>query len=153
MLGLREKEQNLRRQPAPHTKFLTLPDRLFELCIHFCSILANYDVLRREHPEFRLPDELPAKQLGDELISRFVSQLRRQRASDIVPAAGPRLLSFAMDLITAARNSEALDVLSVCQGTLGINRDEVSFWTWACLNNIASKTKAPEDLRRALAAA
>jgi len=128
-------------------------DKLFELCIQFSSVLANYDALRRDHPEFGLPAGFPAQELGDALISRFTKQIQKQNAPDIIVAAGPRLLSFALDMIKAGRNHEALECLGVCKGVLAINRDEVSFWTWACLNNIASKTKKADDLRRALEAA
>jgi hypothetical protein len=128
-------------------------DRLFELCIQFSSVLANYAQIREEYPEFDLPSSVPADELLDLVLPRFVNQLQAQSGRHILPVAGQRIYSLAQDLISAGRNEEAASVLDVCQQVHTLDRGEVSFWRWACLHNIATTTERRDDLERAVQAA
>ncbi|MFH2046204.1 MAG: hypothetical protein ABIK92_13770 [Pseudomonadota bacterium] len=129
-----------------------LNDRLFQICIQFSSVLANYDSIRNENPDFKLPVDLPAFELSKNLIPRFVEQIKAQNTSDIFPAAGQEIFIFAQDLIKGGWNHEAFDCLSVCENIPGLNKNEVVFWSWASLHNIATKTKVRKIIKRALEA-
>ena len=121
-----------------------------EIITVFAQILVRYNEIRSESPELLLPDSLPAPHLADVLMSRLMPFIRNQSGVDIAHGLRMRLYDFAMALMQAGRDSDALDCLLVSYPS---TRTDHAFWICACRSNIALETKTLSDVSAALAAA
>lgn len=126
-----------------------LNNRRFELITLLAQILVQYRDIIKEGPERKLPDALPSEQLTEILMSRLISFIKKQKNIEIAQGLRIRLYDFAMALIQANRNSDALHCLLASKPSIKEGHD---FWICACRHNIAMTTKNPDDISAAVKA-
>jgi hypothetical protein len=122
----------------------------FESITFFAQILVQYDTILQQNQGLRLPKSLPAKQLAETLMSRLMPFISSQQGVEIAHDLRIRLYDFAMALIQAGRNRDALNCLLVSRPSI---KEDHEFWIFACLYNIAKTTKARDDISAAINAA
>ena len=122
--------------------------RRFEIVTTLAQTLVRYDA-NLKLPELRLPKSLPAAALTDILMARLMPFIRKQRGVNIAQTLRVRLYDFAMALVHADRNADALDCLLTSRPSLKGDHD---FWIAACCFNIAANTSARDDIVRAISA-
>jgi hypothetical protein len=122
----------------------------FELITVLAQILVRYEKILDQSPERRLPKSLPAKQLADTLMSRLMSFISSQQNVEVAHGLRIRLHDFAMALMQAGRDRDALTCLLASQPSL---KEDHDFWICACRFNIAQTTENPDDISAAIDAA
>lgn len=125
-------------------------NRRFELITVLAQILVRYEDILNQRPELRLPRSLPAKELADTLMSRLMPFISSQQGVEIAHGLRIRLYDFAMALMQAGRNRDALTCLLASQPSI---KEDHDFWICACRFNIAQTTKNPNDISAAIDAA
>jgi hypothetical protein len=125
-------------------------NKRFELISVLAQILVRYDEILTQSPELRLPKSLPAKELAEILMSRLMPFISAQQNIDVAQSLKIRLYEFAMALIHAGRNEDALTSLLVSRPSI---KEDHEFWIFACRFNIATSTKTPSDIKAAISSA
>lgn len=125
-------------------------NRRFELITFLAQILVRYDEILKQNPELRLPTSLPAKELAETLMSRLMPFISSQQGVEIAHGLRIRLYDFAMALMQARRDSDALTCLMVSKPSI---KEDHDFWICACRFNIAQTTRNPDDVSAAIDAA
>lgn len=124
--------------------------RRFELITVFAQILVRYEEIIEQSPELRLPKSLPAKQLAETLMSRLMPFISNQQGVEIASSLRIRLYDFAVSLMQAGRDSDALTCFMVSKPSI---KEDHDFWICACRFNIAQTTENPDDIAAAINAA
>ncbi len=119
----------------------------FELITWFAEILVQYETIRTQRREKKLPSSFPAKRLGEVLLPRLMAFLRRQHEVDITHSLRIRLYELAMEFMRAERDAEALECLLVSRPSIKEDHDA---WILGCRYNIAMTTKRKVDLTAAI---
>jgi hypothetical protein len=119
----------------------------FELITFLAQILVRYKETRDENPESHLPESLPAKELAEILMSRLMPFINGLKGMELAHSLRIRLYDFAMGLLRAYRNQEALDCLLASRPSI---KEDHEFWICASAYNIANTTKKPEDIAAAV---
>lgn len=125
-------------------------NRRFELITILAQILVRYEEILEQVPELRLPKSLPAKHLAETLMSRLMPFISSQQSVEIAHGLRVRLYDFAIALMQARRDRDALTCLLVSRPSI---KEEHDFWICACRFNVATTTKDPDDISAAIAAA
>jgi len=118
----------------------------FELITFLAQILVRYDEILKISPERRLPSALPAKSLAEILMARLMPFIGSQQHGEVAHSLRIRLYDFAMALIQAGRDRDALACLLASRHSI---KDDHEFWICACRFNIALTSKNPEDVETA----
>lgn len=124
--------------------------RRFESITVFAQILVRYEEILEQSPELRLPKSLPAKQLAETLMSRLMPFISNQQGVEIASSLRIRLYDFAVSLMQAGRDSDALTCFMVSKPSI---KEDHDFWICACRFNIAQTTENPDDIAAAINAA
>jgi hypothetical protein len=119
----------------------------FELVTVFAEILVRYDEILKTNPELRLPNTLPGQKYGEILMGRLVRFIASQQNVEIAQGLRIRLYDFALALMQAGRDRDALTCLLASRPSI---KEDHEFWICACRFNIALTTKEPEDIKAAL---
>jgi len=122
----------------------------FEIITFLAQILVQYDLIRRHWSHLNLPESLPAEELAEILMSRLMPFIRSQQGIEIAASLKTRLLDFAIGLMQAGRDHDALTCLLVSRGSI---REDHEFWICACRYNIAQTTKNDDDIIAAIESA
>jgi hypothetical protein len=125
-------------------------NKRFEIITVLAQTLVRYDEILDKNPELRLPKSLPAKQMGEILMARLMPFISSQQNVDVAQGLRIRLYDFAMALLQAGRERDALACLLASQPSM---KDDHDFWIFACRYNIATETKNEEDIDTAIRAA
>jgi len=80
-------------------------------------------------------------------MSRLTPFISSQQGVEIAHVLRIRLYDFAMALMRAGRNSDALACLLVSKPSL---KEDHDFWIFACRYNIAQATRDPGDISAAI---
>ena len=118
----------------------------FELITMLAQILVRYAEILTTSPERRLPAGLPAERLAAILMSRIMALVNSQRGTEIAHGLRVRLYDFAMSLMQAGRDGDALACLIASKPSL---KEDHDFWICACRFNIAQRTKFASDVAAA----
>lgn len=124
-------------------------NKRFELITLLAQILVHYDRILKESPELRLPRSLPAAKFTEILMSRLMPFISSQQGVKVAHGLRIRLYDFAMALMQAGRDSDALNSLLVSKPSL---KEDHDFWIFACRYNIAQTTREPGDISAAIEA-
>ena len=124
-------------------------NKRFELITFLAQILVQYRGIVKESPERRLPDSLPSEQLTETLMSRLISFIRNQKDTEIAHGLRIRLYDFAISLMEAGRNSDALQCLLASKPSI---KEDHDFWICACRHNIAMISHNFDDIADAVKA-
>jgi len=124
--------------------------RRFELITALAQILVGYEEILKQSPELRLPASLPAQELGDTLMSRLMPFIGSQETVEIAHSLRIRLYDFAMALMQAGRDGDALTCLLAGRPSI---KEDHEFWICACRFNVAQTTKNPDDIAAAIESA
>ena len=125
-------------------------NRRFETITVLAQILVQYDKILEQSPELRLPRSLPATDLAQLLMSRLMPFIAGQQGVDIAHGLRIRLYDFAMALMQAGRDADALTCLLVSRPS---PKEDHDFWICAARFNVAQDSKAPDDIAAAVDAA
>jgi len=125
-------------------------NKRFELITVFAQILVRYEEILEQSPELRLPKSFPAKQLAETLMSRLMPFISSQQSVEIAHGLRIQLYNFAIALMQAGRDSDALTCFMVSKPSI---KEDHDFWICACRFNIAQTTKNPDDIAAAINAA
>ena len=125
-------------------------NKRFELITLLAQILVRYEEILDQSPDLRLPKSLPAKHLADILMSRLMPFINSQQNVEVAHGLRIRLYDFAVALMQAGRDRDALPCLLVSQPSI---KEDHDFWICACRFNIAQTTKNPDDISAAIDAA
>lgn len=125
-------------------------NKRFELITVLAQILVRYEEILEKSAELRLPKSLPAKQLAETLMSRLMPFISSQQGVEIAHGIRIRLYDFAMALMQAGQNRDALTCLLASMPSI---KDDHDFWICACRFNIAQSTKNPDDIAAAIESA
>lgn len=119
----------------------------FELVTILAQVLINYDKILEQNPELRLPASLPAGDLSDILMSRLMPFIASQQGVNIAQTLRIRLYDFAMALMGAQRDRDALTCLLVSRPSM---KEDHDFWICACRYNVAQVTEDADDIAAAI---
>lgn len=119
----------------------------FELVTVFAQILVRYDEILKTNPELRLPSSLPGQKYGEILMGRLMPFIANQQNVDIAQSLRIRLYDFAVALMQAGRDRDALTCLIASRPSI---KEDHEFWICACHFNIALTTNEPKDIKAAL---
>lgn len=118
----------------------------FELITMLAQIFVRYAEILTESPEHRLPAEFPAERLTAILMCRIIALVNSRQGIEIAAGLRVRLYDFAMSLMQAGRDADALTCLAASKPSLKQDHD---FWICACRFNIAQMTKDAADIAAA----
>lgn len=110
------------------------------------QILVRYNEILETNPELRLSSALPAKRLSEILMGRLIPFISSQQNVEVAHDLRIRLYDFAMALMQAGRDRDALACLLASRPSI---KEDHEFWICACLFNVAQTSKNPEDVKAA----
>jgi hypothetical protein len=122
----------------------------FEVITVLAQILVRYEEILKAEPNLRLPRSLPGKELGEILMARLMPFIERQQGVDVAQSHRIRLYDFAMALMHAGRDRDALTCLLASRPSV---KEDHEFWICACRFNVALGTKEADDIGAAADAA
>ena len=125
-------------------------NKRFELITIFAQVLVRYEEMLEQSPELSLPKSLPAKRLAETLMARLMPFISSQQNVEIAHGLRIRLYDFAISLMQAGRDSDALTCFLASKPPI---KEDHDFWICACRFNIAQTTKNPDDVAAAINAA
>lgn len=121
--------------------------RRFELITVLAQILVRYEEILEQSTELRLPRSLPAKELAETLMSRLMPFISGQQGVEIAHILRERLYDFAMALMQAGRDRDALICFLASEPSI---KEDHEFWICACRFNIAQTTESRDDISAAI---
>jgi hypothetical protein len=130
----------------------TSHERFLRFCIQMTLVLISYESERKDHPSYGLPD-LHAEKLAAKLLEKFLVRIRQQKHDKFSQSARERLISFGKSLAILNYYRDAFECLEFFKKVAKKDHDDLSFWMWSCLHDIAKETQAPDDIFKAIMAA
>lgn len=119
----------------------------FELITVLAQILVRYEDHRKNNPEHRLPATLHGEKLGEVLMGRLMPFIASQQKIEIAHSLRIRLYDFAIALMQAGRNRDALTCFVASRPSM---KEDHEFWICACRFNIAQTSKNGDEIKAAI---